>query len=70
MNLPKGRKAIGVKWVFKVKVKEDGSIERFKARLTAKGFAQRAGEDFDEIYAPTGKATTSRAFLASAAVKG
>ena len=70
VDLPEGRKAIGVKWVFKVKVKEDGSIERFKARLTAKGFAQRAGEDYGDIYAPTGKSTTSRAFLATAAVKG
>jgi hypothetical protein len=69
VSRPEGRKVVGVRWVYKVKVKEDGTIERFKARLTAKGFSQKEGEDYDEIYAPTGKATTSRAFLATAAVR-
>ena len=37
VELPEGRKLVGVKWVFRVKLKEDGTVERFKARLTAKG---------------------------------
>ncbi len=38
IELPKGRKAIGNKWVLKIKHKADGSIERYKARLVAKGY--------------------------------
>jgi hypothetical protein len=45
-NLPLGRNAIGNKWVFKVKAKPDGSLDRFKARLLAQGFNQRAWIDF------------------------
>ncbi len=40
VNLPLGRKAIGNKWILKVKRKADGSIDRYKARLVAKGFTQ------------------------------
>ena len=37
-NLPKGQKTIGVKWVYKTKLKEDGEIYKYKARLVAKGY--------------------------------
>ena len=39
-SLPKGRKTIGSHWVFTVKLNEDGSIKRYKARLVVKGYAQ------------------------------
>ena len=38
MNLPRGKKLVGCKWVFTVKYKADGTVERYKARLVAKGF--------------------------------
>ena len=41
IDLPKGKKAIGCKWVYKVKLKKDGTLERYKARLVAKGFTQK-----------------------------
>jgi len=42
---PKGKKIIGSKWVFKVKRNADGSVERYKGRLVAKGYNQRPGFD-------------------------
>jgi len=46
INLPPNRKAIGNKWVLKVKCRADGSIDKYKARLVAKGYTQMEGVDF------------------------
>jgi hypothetical protein len=43
--LPKGRKPISCKWVFKIKHGVDGEVEHYKARLMARGFAQTFGVD-------------------------
>ncbi|KAL0549913.1 hypothetical protein IC582_014408 [Cucumis melo] len=48
-TLPNGKKAVGVKWVFKIKRNEKGEVERYKARLVAKGYSQRKGIDYDEM---------------------
>jgi hypothetical protein len=69
VKLPHGRKAIGYKWVFKVKRNPDGTVERYKPRLVAKGFGQRPGVDFDETFAPTTKWAALRAILALAALE-
>lgn len=66
--LPAGRKAIGSRWVFKVKHLPDGAIERFKARVVAQGFSQRPGVDFDETFAPTARWAAVRTVLALAAM--
>lgn len=68
VKLPDGSKAIGSRWVFKKKVKEDGSI-RYKARLVAQGFAQREGIDYNETYAPVAKFTSIRTILSLVAIE-
>ena len=47
-----GKKVIGAKWVYKLKCKHDGSIDHYKTRLVAKGYAKKKGIDFDETFAP------------------
>ncbi|CAI7750598.1 unnamed protein product [Closterium sp. NIES-54] len=58
VELPKGRRPISSKWVFKVKSGADGALERFKSRLVAKGFQQKEKVDFGEIFAPVVKLVT------------
>lgn len=65
--LPQGRKAIGNKWVFKIKRNSDDQVERFRARLVVKGYAQKEGIDFNEIFSPVVRLTTVRVVLAMCA---
>ena len=66
---PKNRKIIGCRWVFKLKRDAEGKIQKYKARLVAKGFSQVPGVDFEETYAPVGRTTSLRIFLAIAATQ-
>ena len=66
-DLPKGPKAIHVKWVYKIKVKANGEIDRYKARLVAKGFEQREGYDYEEIFFPVARMKIVRLIIALAA---
>ena len=53
--LPKGMKKIGVKWVFKTKLNENGKLDKCKARLVAKGHAQQHDIDYTEVFAPVAR---------------
>ena len=66
---PKGVNLVSTKWVFTVKVKADGTLDRFKARLVARGFSQIYGIDYFETFAPTVRMDTLRIFMAVAAKK-
>ncbi|GKF85064.1 zinc finger, CCHC-type containing protein, partial [Tanacetum coccineum] len=68
-DLPPGCKPLGCKWIFKRKMKVDGTIDKFKARLVIQGFRQKEGIDYFDTYAPGARITTIRLLLALAAIQ-
>ena len=67
VDIPKGRKIVGCKWVFKAKIGVDGEVICYKAHLVAKGYTQIYGIDFEETHAPVTRLESIRALLALAA---
>nr|GEV33495.1 hypothetical protein [Tanacetum cinerariifolium] len=68
--LPKGKRAIGSKWVFRNKKDERGIVIRNKARLVAQGHTQEEGIDYDEVFTPVARIEAIRLFLAYASFMG
>ena len=66
-DIPNGQRPIRCKWVFKTKVNSDGTLDKRKARLCAKGCSQRFGVDYQETFSPTARITTFRLICSLAA---
>ena len=70
VDRPAGKKVIGTKWVLRVKTDASGNLDKFKARVVAKGYRQMEGVDYDETFAPTVRFESVRALVALAASMG
>ncbi|CAN6469819.1 unnamed protein product [Victoria cruziana] len=67
---PRSKNVVGSKWVYKIKYKPDGSIQRHKARLIARGFSQKYEQDYEETFSPVVKMGTIRIVLSLALQHG
>ena len=66
VDLPPGKRPVGCKYVFKIKYRPHGSIDKYKVRLVAQGFLQQEGIDYNEIFAPVVGSTSMSLLLAIA----
>ena len=67
---PKDKAVVTSKWLYKIKHGSDGSVEKFKERFVARGFSEKEGIDYDDIFAPVAQYTTIRSIIALAATQG
>ena len=63
-DIPKGAKTVGCKWVYKTTYDSNGNVEKYKARLLAKGFTQREGVDYNETFSPVSCKDSFRIIMA------
>ena len=70
VDLPKGQRAIGIKWLHRNKKNERGIMIKNKARLVTHGYTKKEGIDYDEVFSPVTRIEAIRIFLAYASFKG
>ncbi|RDY05308.1 Copia protein, partial [Mucuna pruriens] len=66
VDRPKDKKVVGCRWIYTVKCKSDGTLERYKTRLVAKGYTQTYGIDYEETFAPVTKMNMVRVIFSLA----
>ena len=69
VDLPSGKYAIGCKWVYKIKTRLDGTVDRYKARLIARGFTQEYGIDYEETFAYVARLSSVMTLIAVSAAR-
>ena len=67
VDLLASKSTIGCKWVYKIKTQSDGTVDRYKAHLVAKGFTQKYGIDYEETFAPVARLSSVRTLIAVSA---
>ena len=70
MSRPQNRSVVGSRWIYKIKYVADDSVEKYKARFVAKGYAQKEGIDYEETFAPVVRYTSIRTVISLAAQMG
>jgi len=70
LDPPKDKFVVTSKWLYKIKHGVDGSVEKYKARIIARGFSQKEGVDYDEIFAPVAEYTTIQSIITLATNQG
>ena len=69
MAIPREREVVSLKWIYKIKLNQEGDIQKHKARLFARGFMQKPGIDFYETFSPVARLETIRTVIVVAAQK-
>jgi hypothetical protein len=69
-ELPPGRQALSARWVFAINRGHHETVDRYKTSLIMKGFENKPGQDYEEVYAPVHESTALRTILAYVAAEG
>lgn len=69
VDFPKGKTPIDVKWVYKTKMKPNGEVSRYKAKLVAKGFLKQHGQDYNKVFASVARLDTLKLIIAVASYR-
>ena len=69
VDLPSGKPTIGCKWVYKIKTQSDDTVDRYKARLVARGFTQEYEIDYEETFAHVARLSSVRTLIAVSAAR-